>query len=304
MKRPVVRRAWLMAFCGLGLGLLLTSCQQREPTVAKTTPERRTATVGGAEMVLVQGGSFVMGSGQGELDESPHRVSVGSFFMDRYEVTQEHYEQVMGENPSRWKGPQNPVEQIRWPNAIAYCNARSKLEGLEPAYDLATGECNFAAAGYRLPTEAEWEYAARAGSTTGYSFGDDPAELKRYAWFKSNSPLRRPSPVGQKEPNAWGLYDLYGNVCEWCHDRYGEEYYQHSPEQDPRGPPAGNTRVLRGGSWNSKSDECRSAYRLYEEPVYRDICFARDVHGLIGFRCVRRAAPSKEKVSGTVSRNS
>jgi len=291
MMRPAVRRAWLTAFCGLGLGLLLTSCQQREPSVAKTTLDRRTATVGDAEMVLVQGGSFVMGSQQGEFDESPHRVSVNSFFMDRHEVTQERYEQLMGVNPSRWKGPQNPVEQIRWPNAIAYCNARSMADGLEPAYDLATGESNFAASGYRLPTEAEWEYAARAGSTTEYSFGDDPAELKRYAWFKGNSPLRRPSPVGQKEPNAWGLYDLYGNVCEWCNDRYGEEYYQQSPEQDPRGPLAGNTRVLRGGSWNSKSDECRSAYRLYEDPVYRDICFARDVHGLIGFRCVRKAAP-------------
>ncbi len=291
MIRPAMRLGRLTALCGLGLGLLLTACQQREATVVKTTPEPRSASAGDADMVLVQGGSFVMGSQQGEFDESPHRVSVSSFYMDRYEVTQERYEQLMGENPSRWKGPQNPVEQIRWPNAIAYCNARSKAEGLEPAYDLATGECNFAASGYRLPTEAEWEYAARAGSTTDYSFGDDPAELKRYAWFKSNSPLRRPSPVGQKEPNAWGLHDLYGNVCEWCHDRYGEEYYQQSPEQDPRGPPTGNTRVLRGGSWNSKSDECRSAYRLYEEPVYRDICFARDVHGLIGFRCVRRAAP-------------
>ncbi len=279
----------LLTFSVLAPALLLAACQHRDPSVAGGAAEQRDKTVSGAEMVLVQGGSFVMGSPQGELDETPHQVSVRSFWMDRYEVTQEQYERLMGENPSRWKGPQNPVEQIRWPNAIAYCNARSQEEGLEPAYNLATGECNFDATGYRLPTEAEWEYAARAGSTTEYSFGDDPAELKRYAWFKGNSPLRRPSPVGQKEPNAWGLYDLYGNVCEWCHDWYEEEYYQHSPEQDPRGPTTGTTRVLRGGSWNSKSDECRSAYRLYEEPVYRDICFARDVHGLIGFRCVRRA---------------
>lgn len=286
--------ARLIAFCGLALAVLITACQQREPPepARAPAPEPATATADSVEMVLIRGGSFLMGSRQGELDETPHQVSVGSFFMDRYEVTQTHYERVMGENPSRWKGPQNPVEQIRWPNAIAYCNARSRLAGLTPAYDLATGECNFAATGFRLPTEAEREYAARAGSTTEYSFGDDPVELKRYAWFKASCPLRRPSPVGRKEPNAWGLYDLYGNVCEWCHDWYEEEYYQHSPEQDPRGPPTGKTRVLRGGSWNSKSDECRSAYRLYEEPVYRDICFARDVHGLIGFRCVRRATPT------------
>jgi formylglycine-generating enzyme required for sulfatase activity len=282
----------LAVCCGFGVTVLLGSCQPRQPSGEQAAPGNRVASRNGVETVLIPGGTLVMGSRRGEIDESPHQVSVGSFYMDRCEVTQEHYERVMGagQNPSRWKGPRNPVEQIRWPQAIAYCNARSQLEGLTPAYNLETGQCDFEASGYRLPTEAEWEYAARAGTTTEYSFGDNPAELKRYAWFKGSSPLRRPSPVGQKEPNPWGLYDMYGNVCEWCHDFYQEDYYHQSPSQDPRGPTTGETRVLRGGSWNSKADECRSAYRLYEAPVYRDICFARDVHGLIGFRCVRKAS--------------
>ena len=244
-------------------------------------------------MALIPGGWFVMGSAaKGESDESPHKVYVSPFSMDRYEVRQDEYERVMGENPSRWKAPANPVEQIRWPQAIKYCNARSEREGLQPAYNLQTGECNFEADGYRLPTEAEWEYAARAGTASAYHFGDRPEQLRRFAWYKDTCPLRRPSPVGQKEANPWQLYDLYGNVCEWCNDFYQEDYYQHSPEKDPRGPAHGEARVLRGGSWFSRADECRSAYRLYEDPVYRDICFARDIHGLIGFRCVRNAPRS------------
>lgn len=278
--------------------LAFSSCQRVEPPSSAAGSAESVATAGGVEMVRIPGGSFTMGSAQkGEADERPHKVYVSPFLMDRYEVTQEEYERVMGENPSRWKGAKNPVEQIRFPNALRYCNARSRLEGLEPAYNLETGACNFEASGYRLPTEAEWEYAARAGTTTEYSFGDSSAELKRYAWFKGSCPLRRPSPVGQKEPNPWGLFDMYGNVCEWCNDFYQEGYDQPSPDstdgvggasRDPRGPKTGEARVLRGGSWNSNADECRSAYRLYEDPVYRDICFARDVHGLIGFRCVRK----------------
>ncbi len=279
-----------VAVLALVLAVLVSSCKRSDESSGENNPAGAIKTAGGVEMVRLPGGWFEMGSAQNrETDESPHKVYVGPFYMDRYEVTQEDYQRVLGENPSRWKGPQNPVEQIRWPNAAKYCNARSRLEGLEPAYDPKTWRCDFDASGYRLPTEAEWEYAARAGTTTEYGFGDDPAELKRYAWFKGSCPLRRPSPAGRKEPNPWGLYDMYGNVCEWCNDFYQEDYYGQSPQQDPRGPKTGEARVLRGGSWNSKADECRSAYRLYEDPVYRDICFARDVHGLIGFRCVRKA---------------
>lgn len=271
------------------LALLLCSCRQSHEPGAESTPAGAITTPSGVEMVLIPGGWFEMGSAQsGEPDETPHRVYVSPFYMDRYEVTQEDYERLMGKNPSHWKRPKNPVEQIRWPAAIEYCNARSRQDGLQPAYDLQTGQCDFEADGYRLPTEAEWEYAARAGTSTEYSFGDDPAQLGRYAWFKRSCPLRRPSPVGQREPNPWGLFDMYGNVCEWCNDWYQKDYYAESPQRDPRGPKTGEARVLRGGSWNSKAEECRSAYRLYEDPVYRDICFARDVSGLIGFRCVKR----------------
>ena len=277
----------------LGAVVLVTlvSCKQGDqPAREDSSGTFRSAS--GAEMVLVPGGSFLMGSDRtSETDETPHRVSVSPFFMDRCEVTQEDYQRVMGENPLRWKDPANPVEQVRWPQAIKYCNARSKLEGFDAAYDLETGRCNFEADGYRLPTEAEWEYAARAGTATLYSFGDNPDQLRQFAWFKDSCLLRRPSPVGQKAANPWGLYDMYGNVCEWCNDFYQEDYYRQSPEKDPRGPENGESRVLRGGSWNSRADECQSAYRLYDDPQYKDICFARDVNGLIGFRCVRKAKP-------------
>jgi len=246
------------------------------------------------EMALIPGGWFEMGSAENrEMDEPLHRVYVGPFYIDRHEVTQAEYERVTGENPSRWKNADNPAEQIRWANAATYCNARSRLEGLEPAYDPETWECNFEADGYRLPTEAEWEYAARAGAETEYFFGDDPAALKQHAWFKENC-SRRPRPVGQREPNAWGLYDVYGNVWEWCNDFYQEDYYPESPEKDPRGPASGENRVVRGGCWNSRPDECRSAYRNYEDPGYTDVCFGKDIHGFVGFRCVRRAEEKGE----------
>jgi len=277
------------------LAAVLPACRQGEPAPVASDPLSVITTPSGVEMVLIPGGRFRMGSAEkGEADETAHEVELGPFAMDRCEVTQEHYEKVMGENPSRWKAASNPVEQIRWPQAAAYCNARSRLEGLRPAYDPKTWQCDLTADGYRLPTEAEWEYAARAGTGTAYSFGDNPAELGRHAWFKDNSLRRRPSPVGQKEPNPWGLFDMYGNVWEWCNDWYEEDYYQHGPEKDPPGPERSDSKVLRGGSWYSRAEECRSAYRLYEEPAYRDICFARDVQGLIGFRCVRKGVASSK----------
>jgi formylglycine-generating enzyme required for sulfatase activity len=238
-------------------------------------------------MVLVPGGWFQMGSDrEDEIDEPSHRVYVDSLYIDRHEVTQAEYERLMGVNPSRRKGADNPVEQIRWADAVKYCNARSRLEGLQPAYDVSTWQCDFEADGYRLPTEAEWEYAARAGTQTTYCFGNDSTRLKLYAWFKENS-TRGPQPVGQKEPNPWGLYDMHGNIWEWCQDFYHEDYYRQSPERAPRGPETGKTRVVRGGCWNSRPDMCRSSYRNYGDPGYTDVCFGEDVHGFVGFRCVK-----------------
>jgi formylglycine-generating enzyme required for sulfatase activity len=238
-------------------------------------------------MVLVASGRFHMGSDAGgEYDEPRHEVHLSSFYIDCTEVTQAEYERLMGENPSKWKSPKNPVEQIRWRNAAEYCNARSREEGLEPAYNLETWHCDYRANGYRLPTEAEWEYACRAGSEAVYHYGDDQAQLVSYAWFKANC-TRGPRPVATRKPNAWGLYDMHGNIWEWCNDFYEEDYYPNSPKNDPTGPGQGQTRVVRGGCWNSRPNECRSSYRNYEDPGYTDTCFGKDIHGFVGFRCVR-----------------
>src|ERR1043165_2726322 len=156
-------------------------------------------------MVRITGGKFIMGD-KNEVDAPPHEVVVGSFLMDKHLVTQEQFQKVMGANPSRWKGDNNPVEQLRWSDAVRFCNKRSELEGLQPCYDLKTLKCDFEATGYRLPTEAEWEYACRAGTTTAYFFGDSPSKLADYAWYDKNSG-GHPRPVGQKQPNPWGLYD-------------------------------------------------------------------------------------------------
>lgn len=234
-------------------------------------------------MVLVSGGKFVMGD-KDEVDAPPHEVSVSPFFMDRNLVTQEQFQKLMGTNPSRWKGDNNPVEQLRWSDAIKFCNKRSETEGLQPAYDLKTLKCNFDASGYRLPTEAEWEFACRAGSKTAYFFGDSPAKAGDYAWHEKNS-SGRPHPVGLKQPNSLGLQDIVGNLWEWCNDWYKVDYYQESPKQDPRGPSEGQDKVLRGGAWRFPADNCRSGYRYHESPGYSDVCFGYDIYG---FRCVRK----------------
>jgi formylglycine-generating enzyme required for sulfatase activity len=226
-----------------------------------------------------------------EIDSPPHEVSVSAFYIDTHLVTQEQYEKLMGENPSRWKAKTNPVEQMRWSDAVRYCNARSTAEGLMPCYDLDTWKCNFDANGYRLPTEAEWEYACRAGTTTAYFFGDDASKLKAYAWYEDNS-SGKPRPVGQKSANPWGLYDMIGNVWEWCNDFYKVDYYQESPKENPRGPETGETKVLRGGAWKFSTESCRSGYRYNENPGYADVCFGYDIYG---FRCVRNTINSAER---------
>ena len=235
-----------------------------------------------AGMVRISGGTFVMGD-KSQADAPPHEMAVSSFYIDKYLVTQDEYQKVMGDNPSRWKAGKNPVEQVRWSDAVKFCNRRSELENLQPCYDLKTWLCNFQANGYRLPTEAEWEYACRAGTSTAYFFGDDPSKLGEYAWFEKNSG-RRAQPTGQKLPNPWGLYDICGNVWEWCNDFYKVDYYKEAPHQDPKGPDTGQTKVLRGGAWRFGADTCRSAYRYNENPGYADVCFGYDIYG---FRCVR-----------------
>jgi formylglycine-generating enzyme required for sulfatase activity len=238
-------------------------------------------------MVLIAGGPFTMGD-KDEPDAPPHEVGVSSFLMDKHLVTQEQYEKLMKDNPSRWKNPKHPVEGVRWSDCVKFCNERSRAEGLTPCYDLTTWRCNFEANGYRLPTEAEWEYACRAGSSTAYFFGNSVAGLADYAWFDKNSG-GHPQPVGQKKPNPWGLYDICGNVWEWCNDFYKVDYYPESPKENPRGPDKGDTKVVRGGAWKFSDTNCRSGYRYNENPGYVDVCFGYDIYG---FRCVRNAPAS------------
>lgn len=274
---------------------LLQGCERKTPegdSAASPNAPVQAQAGSAAEMVLIPGGTFTMGD-KDEPDAPPHEVTVSPFYMDKHLVTQSQYQKAMGDNPSRWKAETNPVESVRWSDAVKFCNARSKLEGLEPCYNLETWECNFDANGYRLPTEAEWECACRAGAKTAYFFGDSPSQLADYAWFETNSG-GHPQPVGQKKPNPWGLYDICGNLWQWCNDFYGVEYYAQSPEKDPRGPKEGDTKVVRGGAWKFSGDNCRCGYRYNENPGYVDVCFGYDIYG---FRCVR-SAPVRQDGSG------
>ena len=272
--------------------VFLPGCDRKaatEETKATPAPENEPASANPAaakapEMVKIPAGKFVMGD-KDEVDAPPHEVAVSAFLMDARLVTQEVFQKVMGTNPSRWKGGTNPVEQLRWSDAAKFCNKRSEAEGLQPCYDMQTLKCNFDATGYRLPTEAEWEYACRAGTTTPYFFGDTPAKLGEYAWFQKNAG-GRPHPVGQKQPNPWGLYDITGNVWEWCNDYYKVDYYQESPKENPRGPSEGEKMVLRGGAFKFSPENCRSGVRYNESPGSADVCFGYDIYG---FRCVRKS---------------
>ena len=199
-------------------------------------------------MVYVEGGSFQMGSKKSKDEKPIHTVTISSFFMDKTEVTQAQYKKVMGKNPSHFSGCDDcPVERVSWHDATAFAQKVGK----------------------RLPTEAEWEYAARGGvktnsgsSQTSYAGSND---LNSVAWYGDNSGSKT-HPVAQKQANALGLYDMSGNVWEWCSDWYSDSYYSESPQNDPQGPNSGSSRVVRGGSWGYLDSSCRVADRNWRPP--------------------------------------
>ncbi|QHT66140.1 formylglycine-generating enzyme family protein [Rhodocytophaga rosea] len=232
------------------------------------------------KMVRIQADTFSMGKPmpvKGEANEYPlHVVSTGAFEIGTIEVTQAQFEKVMGYNPSKNKSASKPVERVSWFDAIRFCNKLSEMEGLKPCYtmDAFLGyQCNFEADGYRLPTEAEWELAS------GKTSKEIPAaQVSEYAWHASNS-KNETKATGLKKPNASGLYDVYGNVWEWCYDFYGEDYFSQSPVSSPKGPETGNLKVLKGGAMDADPQLNRSSYRYRLVPEYTS-------HN-IGFRVAR-----------------
>lgn len=294
-----------------GAAAVLTSCGDSGSNSGSEATSKRPAnsaqsnedspidivTKSGIEMVSLPGGEFLMGSAQGNPDEGPpHKVQLSAFAIDKFEVTQELISKVQLPNPSHWQdSSKKPLERVRWRDAKQYCNERSLLEGLQPCYNEKTmdWDCNYGATGYRLPTEAEWEYAAKAGTEGPYDFGQSD-KLRQHAWFAANAD-QKTHPVGQRKPNRWGLYDIYGNVSEWCEDIYSPTYYKIIPAMDPQGPvnPGSDVkRVIRGGSWKSSPDACRTTARQGELTGDSDACFSTDY---CGFRCVRRMTPEERK---------
>ncbi len=271
---------------GKSLWEMPPAIKPKSPVVAASDPSSRSITnTIGMKLVLIPDGKFLMGSPEGEGDGNehpPHEIRITRpYYLGAYEVTQGQYKAVMGGNPSHFKGSDElPVETVSWLDAVRFCNNLSEREGRKSCYRIEGGKVTIAGGdGYRLPTEAEWEYACRAGKTTRFSFSNDENALGQYAWYFANSD-RRTHPVGEKRPNASGLYDMHGNVGEWCWDWFDHGYYKQSPVLDPQGPERAASRVFRGGSWNDDARLTRSAFRYRYVP-------GNQLSSGLGFRVAR-----------------
>ncbi|MDC0300285.1 formylglycine-generating enzyme family protein [Verrucomicrobia bacterium] len=251
----------------------------KEVSVANTITEEPITIPGlNLELMPIPVGTFVMGSPndqEGRDDGIGPRSTVTitkPFWLGKTEVTQSQWKAVMGNNPSRFKGDDLPVEQVSWNDAVAFCEKLNEVarDTLPDGYH------------YTLPTEAQWEYACRAGTTTRFYYGDDDNQLGNYAWYYDNSSLKT-HPVAEKLPNGWGLYDIHGNVWEWCLDWYGD--YQGGSITDPQGPQSGPDRVNRGGCWRDGARYCRSVFRYGYWPG--------NTNYALGFRVALSSVPSE-----------
>ena len=277
-EAPAVAEALVRRLLGLdpavppaapAAGAVSESAEQSRTGRVERPPAAEMTGRDGAPMVLIPTGEFTMGSdeyGTATDERPPHRVSLSAFYLDKYEVTFDLYDrfcEATGRtkpSDNGWGRGSRPVINVSWDDATAYA----------------------AHYGKRLPTEAEWEYACRAGGTGRWCFGSDERQLGEYAWYNANSGSQT-HPVGEKRANAWGLYDMHGNVWEWCADWYAN-HYAASPVQDPTGAVSGQYRVLRGGSWNYDASWCRSAYRFGDDTGNRYFSYAG------GFRCASSPA--------------
>ena len=232
--------------------------QEQQPVEQQPEPERPQSNLPEIEMVWVSGGTFTMGatSEQGSDawdDEKPaHSVTLSGYYIGKYEVTQAQWKAVMGNNPSYFKGDNLPVENVTWNDVQEFIRKLNQLTGKS----------------YRLPTEAEWEYAARGGSNSSGNKYSGSNNIGSVAWYTENSGSKT-HPVGSKSPNELGIYDMSGNVWEWCQDRWASNYYSSSPQRNPKGPASGSYRVFRGGSWSNDARLCRVSYRSYDSPDCR-----------------------------------
>ena len=314
-------RKFVSLLLSLSLIFCLAACSQTEDdnnNDSKTEPTQ-SSSLEVTDMnipdnfVLIKGGTFQMGSPDSEAwrsaDETQHSVTVSDFYMSKYELTQKEYEEITGSNPSNFSGEDLPLENISWLDAVAYCNARSEKDGLIPVYTIDGQNVSWdrSANGYRLPTEAEWEYACRAGTTTPFYmenspsaedanyYGHYPYEIEDNYFSQGNLEVKPGEyrqttvPVDSFSENPYGLYNMHGNVSEWVWDYYGE--YLADEQTDPAGPTSGTLRVYRGGGWNDFAKNMRSAYRATLEQNKGSFN--------LGIRLVLNAAPGAGSVSGT-----